>query len=296
MDRRSALWLAAAALALAPGAAAAAGPAGGAVAPTLAGGTLYGAPAPPVATLLRVAPAVVTSPALPRIAVRVALDEPGRVLARVVVSPRRGRALRLELGRVRPGTTVVVRWRPGARLAPGRYYVRLDARGPSGLGLARTRRAPGRASLVVRAPPPPPPPPAGVFPVAGTHTFGDPFGALRGRSTHQGQDILAAEGTPVVAPTAGTIASVGHQPSGAGYYVVERGADGHDFFLAHCQEGSIRVLAAQAVAAGQSVCAVGHTGDATGPHLHFEAWVGGWRASAASRPVDPLPLLRAWGG
>jgi murein DD-endopeptidase MepM/ murein hydrolase activator NlpD len=42
------------------------------------------------------------------------------------------------------------------------------------------------------------------------------------------------------------------------------------------------------------MCLVGHTGDATGPHLHFEIWVGGWRVDAASHPIDPLADLQAW--
>jgi murein DD-endopeptidase MepM/ murein hydrolase activator NlpD len=65
-------------------------------------------------------------------------------------------------------------------------------------------------------------------------------------------------------------------------------------FFAHCQEGSIPVVPGAVVAAGQPICLVGRTGDATGPHLHFEIWVGGWRVSAASHFIDPLPDLQAW--
>jgi murein DD-endopeptidase MepM/ murein hydrolase activator NlpD len=65
-------------------------------------------------------------------------------------------------------------------------------------------------------------------------------------------------------------------------------------FFAHCQEGSMAVAPGAAVAAGAPLCRVGHTGDATGPHLHFEIWVNGWRAGAASAPIDPLPDLKAW--
>jgi murein DD-endopeptidase MepM/ murein hydrolase activator NlpD len=53
------------------------------------------------------------------------------------------------------------------------------------------------------------------------------------------------------------------------------------------------VTAGTRIAAGGAICRVGHTGDATGPHLHFEIWVGGWR-NKGGHPVDPLAQLRAW--
>lgn len=136
-----------------------------------------------------------------------------------------------------------------------------------------------------------------VFPVAGPHSFGDAanrFGAGRAGYEHQGQDVLASEGLSVVAPLAGTIITTGFQAGGAGWYVAEHTASGVDFFYAHCQAGSLAVSAAgQAVSAGQLLCKVGQTGDATGPHLHFEIWVGGWRSNVG-KPIDPLPYLQAW--
>jgi murein DD-endopeptidase MepM/ murein hydrolase activator NlpD len=135
-----------------------------------------------------------------------------------------------------------------------------------------------------------------VFPVRGPHSFGGPenrFGAPRGNHTHQGQDILAAEGLPDVAPMAGTIITTGYQAGGAGWYVAEHTAGAFDFFFAHCQAGSLQVAAGQAVAAGAVLCGLGATGDATGPHLHFEMWVGGWQAPGG-HPIDPLPYLEAW--
>src|SRR5947199_198319 len=81
--------------------------------------------------------------------------------------------------------------------------------------------------------------------------YGDGIGAKRKGHTHQGQDILAAQGTPVVAPLAGTILYVDFQAAGAGYYVVEQAVDGRAFFFAHCQKGSFAVAPGVAVGVGQ---------------------------------------------
>lgn len=135
-----------------------------------------------------------------------------------------------------------------------------------------------------------------IFPVRGAHSFGDAanrFGAPRAGHIHQGQDVLASEGLSVVAPLAGTIITTGYQAGAAGWYVAEHTPDGLDFFYAHCQAGSVAVSPQQSVRAGQQLCRVGQTGDATTPHLHFEVWVGGWR-TAAGYPIDPLPYLEAW--
>lgn len=135
-----------------------------------------------------------------------------------------------------------------------------------------------------------------VFPVLGTHNFGNAenrFGAGRVGHIHEGQDVLASEGTEVVAPLAGTIITTAYQAGGAGWYAAEHTLYGLDFFYAHCQASSLAVSAGEAVSAGQAICKVGQTGDATGPHLHFEVWVGGWQA-AGGYPIDPLPYLEAW--
>ena len=135
-----------------------------------------------------------------------------------------------------------------------------------------------------------------VFPVAGPHSFGGPenrFGAAREGHIHEGQDVLASEGLQVVAPLDGTIITTAYQAGGAGWYAAEQTVDGLDFFYAHCQASSLAVSAGAAVKAGQAICRVGQTGDATGPHLHLEVWVGGWQAKGGY-PIDPLPYLEAW--
>jgi murein DD-endopeptidase MepM/ murein hydrolase activator NlpD len=173
-----------------------------------------------------------------------------------------------------------------APVAAGHYTARLVLSG----GAAHAASAYARVPLDVVAPPPP----SAVFPVQGAYTLGDGFGAGRPGHVHQGQDIAAASGTPVVSPVAGTVPWVAYQAGGAGYYVVVSGADGRDYVFMHFLAGSTAVVKAQAVTAGQRLGLVGATGDATGPHLHFEIWPDGWYASKTSQPIDPLPDLLAW--
>ncbi len=294
--------------------------AGGAPGPAASGGAVYGAggPAPavrPVASRLTVSPrAVVAGTALPRLRFRVIQRGVERVRARVVVLklPRNAPVARISVGWVRTGREVDVKWPSGVDLNAGRYVVRLHAKDSRGHNLRRTARAPGRTRLVVHRRPAPvvTPPPAtaalpapaaspggrGVFPVAGAFTFGGAdarFGAGRDDHVHEGQDITAATGTPVVAPYGGTVSSTSYQASGAGEYVVLDATDGRDYFFAHCVRGSTIVPEGAVVGAGAPLCQVGSTGSATGPHLHFEIWVVGWRVTGGY-PIDPLPELRAW--
>ena len=204
----------------------------------------------------------------------------------------------------------------GARLGPGSYHVSLTAHVHHSHTLLRRAHSSGVRTLTVIAPAKPPrvaPPPStrtpeagvptpaqlaadgAVFPVAGPHSYGGPesrFGAPRAGYVHQGQDVLTAEGTPVLAPLAGEIVTSGYQAGGAGYYTVLHTRSGFDFMFAHCQAGSLAVSGGVVVARGQQLCLAGQTGDASGPHLHLEMWVGGWR-TPGGYPIDPLPYLQA---
>jgi murein DD-endopeptidase MepM/ murein hydrolase activator NlpD len=300
----------------------------GSQAPSLqrAGGSEYGVQAQaagkrPTVISLSV-PRTITAGSLPRVSFQIAEAGVGTVAVQVNVTalsaPRPSASA--SLGWVHTARTVIVRWPLGATLAPGSYQVSLSVHDHHGAALLRRAHSSGIASLTVSAPPPPPkaPTPAptpvqapieagvatpaqtlasgAVFPVAGAHSFGGPenrFGAPRGTHIHQGQDVLTAEGTPDLLPLAGTILSTSYQAGGAGYYAVERTAEGFDLMFAHCQAGSLVVATGQPVSAGQELCKAGQTGDATAPHLHFEMWVGGWQA-ATGHPIDPLPYLEAW--
>jgi murein DD-endopeptidase MepM/ murein hydrolase activator NlpD len=132
----------------------------------------------------------------------------------------------------------------------------------------------------------------GTFPVAGAHTYGSAggrFGADRGGRSHQGQDLTAACGTPVVAARGGVV-RINRFQSLAGNYVVIDGPE-HDYAYMHLTSPS-PVTVGQTVAAGQEIGTVGNTGNSRGCHLHFEMWAEpGYHRGAA---IDPLPFLRAW--
>jgi murein DD-endopeptidase MepM/ murein hydrolase activator NlpD len=223
-----------------------------------------------------------------RVRVRVDFLAAGRVVTRAA------------LGVVRRGARSV-RWTPPAGALPAGSYTARLVLTPVGRSYAAAT-TPARATVAIVAPAPAPAPPApapapsGVFPVQGPYTFGDPFGVDRPGHVHQGQDIVAAAGTPIVAPLAGAVLTTAYQASGAGYYVVLHGADARDYVFMHLLAGSTAVAKGQVVVAGQRLGLVGATGDATGPHLHFEIWPDGWYASQASLPIDPLPQLKAWAG
>jgi murein DD-endopeptidase MepM/ murein hydrolase activator NlpD len=211
-------------------------------------------------------------------------------------------ARRIRLGWKPTGVRRVYRWRlRSAELAPGEYVARLHASDGAGGTLVRTASASGRSSLSVAAPPPPVAPVtvgSGLFPVQGPYDFGGDdarFGAARDGHVHQGQDIMAAEGTPIVSPLAGYVRWKAYQASGAGHYLVIRGDDGRDYVFMHLVSGSIPVGKEDPVTAGMQIGQVGTTGDAQGAHLHFEIWPDGWY-DEGSAPVDPRPQLDAWAG
>jgi murein DD-endopeptidase MepM/ murein hydrolase activator NlpD len=178
------------------------------------------------------------------------------------------------------------------------FRLRVPAKAVSGTFVAREarRRSPGR-KLVLSAPAAPvlPPPGAGVFPVRGAHSFGGAgarFGTGRTGHTHQGQDVLAACGTPLVAAQSGTVRAAKFQSSAGNYLVIDGTSPDQDSAYMHLQAPT-PLKAGQAVAAGQAIGNVGETGNAQGCHLHFELWSApGWYVGG--KPFDPLPQLKAW--
>ncbi|MFE7711313.1 peptidoglycan DD-metalloendopeptidase family protein [Streptomyces sp. NPDC057486] len=128
-----------------------------------------------------------------------------------------------------------------------------------------------------------------VHPVPGKHTTAyRASGANWSSGSHTGIDFPVATGTSVKAITSGTVVTAGW--GGAyGNQVVIKHADGHYSQYGHMS--SLSVSAGQTVTAGQQVGLSGATGNATGPHLHFEVRTG----PAYGSDIDPIAYLASHG-
>jgi murein DD-endopeptidase MepM/ murein hydrolase activator NlpD len=105
---------------------------------------------------------------------------------------------------------------------------------------------------------------------------------------HWALDIAAQYGSKVVAAAAGRVTFAGWKSNGGGYQVWI--SHGGGIYTTYNHMSAITVGIGQSVGRGQQVGRIGQSGDATGPHLHFEVWRGPiWNGGTR---VNPLPYLR----
>jgi murein DD-endopeptidase MepM/ murein hydrolase activator NlpD len=125
-----------------------------------------------------------------------------------------------------------------------------------------------------------------ILPIKGLVTAGygfrkSPFTGKR--EFHEGMDIAAPHGTPVVATADGIVRFAG--PAGS-YGNVVFLDHGHGFATAYGHNGTIRVHARQRVRRGEVIAYVGNTGRTTGPHVHYEVHLDGVASNPMKYAVD----------
>lgn len=114
--------------------------------------------------------------------------------------------------------------------------------------------------------------------------FGDPRDG--GARTHEGEDIMAVKGTPIVSPTEAVVLRTVDYPDGGGNSVYTANPGGETFVYMHLDRFGEGVSSGMVVHAGSLIGYVGNTGNAQGgpAHLHFEI-------HSSGTPVDPFPRL-----
>lgn len=121
---------------------------------------------------------------------------------------------------------------------------------------------------------------------ASNRAIGSLYGASRdkGKRSHEGVDIFAPKGTPVIAPTDGYISRVGSNTLGGKVVWMKDMKRGHSYYFAHLDSQMVR--AGMQVRQGHVLGLVGNTGNAkkTPPHLHFGIYQSGSK--------DPLNYIR----
>jgi murein DD-endopeptidase MepM/ murein hydrolase activator NlpD len=200
---------------------------------------------------------------------------------------------RWEPGAVTPGVPQTIDWdgtADGKVQKDGRYAFRVSATSASGASASSAQAtAPSTPAKAV---------PGSflfqrnIFPIRGSHYFGTGAAAFGGGRGHQGQDVFANCGTPLVAAHAGRVKFKRYQSAAGNYLVIDGDHTGYDFAYMHMREAAL-VEQGDHVYTGQPIGFVGDTGRANGCHLHFEAWTApGWYSGGS--PIDPLPMLSAW--
>jgi len=135
-------------------------------------------------------------------------------------------------------------------------------------------------------------PPRPVNPVAAPVDYGtaiNGFGNERGRP-HEGQDMFAPEGTPVVSPTATEVLETGADSGRGNWAALYDAAAKHTYVYMH-MSAPATVAAGDRLEPGEEVGLLGCTGSCDGAHLHFEIREG---RSPYATPIDPLPELQRW--
>ncbi len=237
----------------------------------------------PIATALKGRKAFVDGTRRPTLSYRLQTSKPAAVTVNVINVGTKAIVDTIEQGTVEPGEDQAVAW---AGKAQGRYAFVVSAVGTDGAKATTAQAAEPPDTFVLLG---------HQFPIRGKHSYGEGagrFGAGRSGHSHQGQDVFAKCGTPLVAARGGTVKINKFQGNAGNYLVIDNAGEGTDTMYAHLRDVALPPKGAR-VHTGDPIGFVGDTGDAQGCHLHFEEWgAPGWYTGGS--PFDPFADLKAW--
>lgn len=107
---------------------------------------------------------------------------------------------------------------------------------------------------------------------------------------HYGVDFANPTGTPIMSAADGVVSYASPLSTYGNVIMVTHSIDGQTYTSLYAHLSSIKVSVGQAVSKGETIGAVGTTGNSTGPHLHFEIHLGTW-SGMASNSVNPLRYI-----
>ena len=194
-------------------------------------------------------------------------------------STLRGVAASLALGLIVTGALTLVGGLPLTSIGPGAAG---HARGASAAG---STELPGSQAITAQSGP--------VHPVRSQVDYGDSearFGASRYGHTHEGQDMFAQAGTPLVAVRDATVIDEGADGGRGNYLAIYSESEDQTYVYFHMLHPS-PLRPGNDVTAGEQVGQMGCTGSCWGTHLHFEIRLG---RGIERKPIDPLPFLQRW--
>ncbi len=237
----------------------------------------------PIATTVTGRRAFIDGTRRPTLSYRLQTEDPLRVTVSIVHQATHTVVQSYDEGIVEPGSARAVAWDgqtvQGKQAGEGRYAFVVSGTSESGGTTASTAQSEADVFVLL----------GHIFPVRGRHSYGDGFGAGRG---HQGVDVFARCGTPLVAARGGTVKIEKFHGRAGHYVVIDEAQSGVDSVYMHLRESAL-VAKGDRVRTGDPIGFVGDTGRASGCHLHFEEWSApGWYTGG--KPFDPLPDLKAW--
>jgi murein DD-endopeptidase MepM/ murein hydrolase activator NlpD len=216
---------------------------------------------------------------------------PAQVLVELVRARDDAVIAQWDAGQVAPEVPQSVTWDgtvDGRLQRAGRYSFRVSATSAAGVRAVNAQVPPTQAE----------PDPAQFvflrheFPIRGPHGYGEHAARFGGGRGHQGHDVFAACGTPLVAARGGVVKFKQYHSRAGHYIVIDGEQTGVDYGYMHLRDAA-PVDVGDRVRTGQPIGYVGDTGSASACHLHMEMWSApGWYSGG--RPFDPLPSLLDW--